>query len=191
MRCAITSPQRQHAIVERYFGKATEAHVVFSRERHLVKAEISVHAGRGLSVQGGGEADDAYIAFDGAAERIDKRLRRNKRRLRNHHGRRQGRRRPPRCRMPTAYVLAAEDEAGEDAGEGEPLVIAEMRTRIPQPQRQRGGDAARSRRPAGAPVPQQRARQSQSGLSPPRRQYRLDRSRSRRSSPAHAATKAP
>ncbi|HXQ50692.1 MAG TPA: ribosome-associated translation inhibitor RaiA [Stellaceae bacterium] len=117
------------SIVERYFGKATEAHVVFSRERHLVKAEISVHAGRGLSVQGGGEADDAYIAFDGAAEHIDKRLRRNKRRLRNHHGRPKDAG-PAEMQDATAYVLAAEDEAGEDAGEGEPLVIAEMRTRI-------------------------------------------------------------
>jgi len=127
------------SIVERYFGKATEAHVVFCRERHLVKAEISVHAGRGLSVQGGGEAEDAYVAFDGAAERIDKRLRRHKRRLRNHHAHAKDGE-PPAQQDATDYVVAAgehdgaDDAAATDDGgaEGEPLVIAEMRTRIPQ-----------------------------------------------------------
>ena len=124
------------SIVERYFGKATEAHVVFCRERHRVKAEISVHAGRGLSVQGHGEAEDPYVAFDGAAERIDKRLRRHKRRLRNHHGRAKDGAAPPAPQDATAYVLAADEredaDESADEGEGEPLVIAEMRTRIPQ-----------------------------------------------------------
>jgi len=128
---------RQHVtsqttnIVERYFGKATEAHIVFWRERHSVNAEISVHAGRGLSLQSAGAADDAYIAFDGAAERLDKRLRRNKRRLRNHHA--HGKEMPaePPAQEATAYVLAAE-EAEHDAGGEEPLVVAEMRTSIPQ-----------------------------------------------------------
>jgi ribosomal subunit interface protein len=127
------------SIVERYFEKATEAHVVFCRERHLVKAEISVHAGRGLSVQGGGEAEDAYVAFDSAAEHVNKRLRRHKRRLKNHHTR------PHEGEAPvqqdaTDYVLAADEDGGSEDAEvaegesedGEPLVIAEMRTRIPQ-----------------------------------------------------------
>jgi len=117
-------------IVERYFGKATEAHVVFSRERHLVKAEISVHATRGLSVQSGGEAEDAYIAFDGAAERIDKRLRRQKRRLRNHHGRAKDGVEADGADA-TSYVLSPDEPDAPDTGAGEPLVIAEMRTRLP------------------------------------------------------------
>lgn len=129
---------RQHvaastsAIVERYFGKATEAHVVFARERHLIKAEISVHAGRGLSVQSSGAAEDPYVAFDGAAERIDKRLRRHKRRLRNHHAHGKDGGAAPPLQEATAYVLAAEEDADRGEGEGEPLVIAEMRTSIPQ-----------------------------------------------------------
>lgn len=137
------------SIVERYFGKATEAHVVFCRERHLITAEISVHAGRGLSVQGGGEAEDPYVAFDGAAERIDKRLRRHKRRLRNHHARAKDGEAPAQ-QDATDYVLAAEERddepdaasaaadaatdegGGRGGGGGEPLVIAEMRTSLPQ-----------------------------------------------------------
>ena len=103
---------------------------------------------------------------------------------------RQGRRRRP-TEEATAYVLAASPRAedtddGHGRHEGEPLVVAEMRTSIPRASRQRGGDAARSHRVAGAPVPQQRARQSQRRLSPQRRQCRLDRSRSRRAQAARA-----
>jgi ribosomal subunit interface protein len=121
------------AIVERYFTNATEAHVVFHREGNDFKAEISVHAGRGLSVQSGATAADPYVAFDGAAERIDKRLRRHKRKLRNHHGH-SGKEDVAAAAdyEATAYVLAAEEREDVHEGEGEPLVIAEMRTSIPQ-----------------------------------------------------------
>jgi len=118
------------AIVEKYFGKAIEAHVVFCRERHLILSDISVHAGRGLLVQCHGGSEDAYAAFDGAADRLDKQLRRYKRRLRNHHkiAAKEGGEAQPA----TDYVLAA--PAAEDAAEppgDQPLVIAEMRTSIP------------------------------------------------------------
>lgn len=118
------------SIVDRYFGKATEAHVVFHRERHLVRAEISVHASRGLSMQGGGEAADPYAAFDSAAEHIDKRLRRHKRRLRNHHGRAKDAAGATPEQDATDYVLAPEEADGGDSDAAEPLVVAEMRTRI-------------------------------------------------------------
>jgi ribosomal subunit interface protein len=122
-------------VVEKYFDRAIEAHVVFYRERHLIHADVSVHAGRGLVVQCRAEANDAYAAFDIAAERLDKQLRRYKRRLRRHHGRaKDGAGETPQ--PATAYVLAAYTELDEDATESasddKPLVIAEMKTNIPQ-----------------------------------------------------------
>ena len=82
---------RQHveaslgSILGKYFKTAIEAHVVFSKEAHLIRAEISVHIGRGIVVNAGAAAAEAYAAFDAAAERIAKQLRRYKRRLRDHH----------------------------------------------------------------------------------------------------------
>lgn len=116
------------AIADKYFGKALEAHVVFCRERHLFLSDILVHAGRGLSVQCHGEAGDAYAAFDDAAERLEKQLRRYKRRLRNHHKQAK----PGNESEPTEYLLGAEPAAAP-AGEAgsERLVIAEMRTGVP------------------------------------------------------------
>src|SRR5579872_6999620 len=72
-------------IVGKYFDKAIEAHIIFYRERHLILANVMVHAIGGMAVQCHGEADTATAAFDQAITRLDKRLRRFKRRLRNHH----------------------------------------------------------------------------------------------------------
>jgi len=72
--------------VTKYFMRAIDANVVFSRQGHRLRADISVHPGpRGMVVQGGSESEDAYAAFDGALERIAKQLRRYKRRLSDHH----------------------------------------------------------------------------------------------------------
>jgi len=115
------------AVVEKYFVKAIEAHVVFSRLRHQFCAELSVHAGRGLMMQASNEAADAYAAFDGAAERLDKRLRRHKRRLRNHH-KVKG---EAAEEVATDYVLSADEAGAASAADGQPLVIAEIKTSIP------------------------------------------------------------
>jgi ribosomal subunit interface protein len=115
------------AIVEKFFEKAIEAHVVFCREAHLVRADLSVHARRGLMLQSSAAAIDPYAAFDSAADRLSERLRRYKRRLRKHHGK-------SREEPATAYVLAPEPAAAEEEAspaEDAPLVIAEMPTTIP------------------------------------------------------------
>jgi ribosomal subunit interface protein len=82
---------RQHAeinltaSVAKYFDGAIEGSVVFSREAHLFRADIFVHVGHGIQIQGQGEADDPYPAFDMALEHAAKQMRRHKRKLRSHH----------------------------------------------------------------------------------------------------------
>ncbi len=116
-------------ILGKYFGTAIEAHVVIAKEAYLTRAEVSLHIGRGIVVNAGADATESYAAFDAAAERIAKQLRRYKRRLRDHHAKA----REPAERA-TAYVLAPlaeEADAPEDATGG-PAVIAEMSTDLPQ-----------------------------------------------------------
>lgn len=124
--------------VAKYFSRPIEAHVVFSRDAHRLRADISVHAGRGITLQGHGLAEDAYIAFDGAADHIQKRLRRYKRRLVDqHHGRGNARTDTPadadEVTQGRAYVLASEGESttGESA-DGQPAIVAEMSLDIPR-----------------------------------------------------------
>lgn len=116
-------------VVEKYFDRAIEAAVTFSREGHRFRADIAVHAGRNIRLQGHGSAEDAYVAFDQAADRIGKRLRRHKRRIKD-------RKATPGDEVVLSalqYVIA-EEEAPEDGdgalGGDEPVIIAETATHI-------------------------------------------------------------
>jgi ribosomal subunit interface protein len=71
-------------ITAKYFDDALEAHVTFSKARSFFTCDINVHAGRGVTVRGEGEAGDAHAAFDDAAEHIAKRLRRYRQRMSDH-----------------------------------------------------------------------------------------------------------
>jgi len=118
--------------VDKYFEHAIESHVVVSREAHSLRADISVHVGRGILVQGHGLAGEAHAAFDMALERIAKRLRRYKRRLRDHHRKKKEETREDTLRA-NQYVLASTEASEDDDGEGtedQPVVIAETMTEI-------------------------------------------------------------
>jgi ribosomal subunit interface protein len=71
------------SIFGKYFGDAIDARVTMSQTNHLYHAQVNVHVGRGIHLAAEAEADKVYAAFDGAADRIAKRLRRYKRRLRD------------------------------------------------------------------------------------------------------------
>jgi len=112
--------------VGKYFSRAHDATVTFSREAHLFRADISVHPIKGVLAKGHASADDAYAAFDAAAERIAKQLRRYKRRLNDHHKGRTGDESTPAQQ----YVIAAETEEEELPEQGQPVIIAELPTEI-------------------------------------------------------------
>lgn len=113
-----------NAAVSKYFDRALDATVTLSKEGRQFRAEISVHAGRGLIMQGGAQADDLYPAFDGALGRIAKRLRRYKRRLRDHH-----KGRGASETLPAQYSIIAAEEEKPEAGD-QPTIIAEMSHQI-------------------------------------------------------------
>ncbi len=71
-------------ITNKYFDHALEANVTFSKARSFFTCDINLHAGRGVTVRGEGEAADAHAAFDDAAEHIAKRLRRYRQRVNDH-----------------------------------------------------------------------------------------------------------
>jgi ribosomal subunit interface protein len=96
-------------ITGKYFDTAQEASVTFSRARSFFTCDINVHAGRGLTLRGEGEAADANSAFDDAAEHIAKRLRRYRRRVNDHARDLVTRARPEAARQ---YILRQEEDNG-------------------------------------------------------------------------------
>lgn len=115
-------------IAAKYFSNPIDATATLSRHGPGFRADVNVHVGKGIAVTSEGSGGDAHTAFDTAAERIDKQLRRYKRRLRDHH------RGHSEQSLPAAqYVLAAETEDGpepESLDGWEPVVVAEMETTI-------------------------------------------------------------
>ncbi len=128
-------------IAHKYFDHALEAQVTFGRARSFFTCDINVHAGRGLTLRGEGEAADANSAFDDAAEHIAKRLRRYRRRV-NGHARDLAYQRASdgtiaRARPETAreYILLENDDGSEglvadSASSAYATVVAENPTSI-------------------------------------------------------------
>ena len=77
---------RLGSIAEKHFSKALSAHATFGRAPHDgFTSDIVMHVMQGLVLKGRGEAQDAHVALDRAAERIEKQLRRYMRRLQDRH----------------------------------------------------------------------------------------------------------
>ena len=115
--------------LEKYAGRPTEAYVVFSKSGHEFVCETVVHLSTGLTCQARGHTGDIYAAFDACCEKMDKQLRRYKRRLKNHHA---DRAEPVESFAGSSYILAATDDS-EDVitHDDAPMIIAEMETKIP------------------------------------------------------------
>ncbi len=127
-------------ISEKYFNHTTYATVTFSKEGHghqLTRTNIAIKLGKNIMVIAEGTESDPYVAFDVAAEKAAKQLRRYKRKLRDHHERLE---QTPETEIIKArdYVLAAMPETANDSEHieddpsegGDPVVIAEMTTNI-------------------------------------------------------------
>jgi ribosomal subunit interface protein len=117
-------------VVFKYAERPVEAAVVFSRESYEFTADVSVHLSTGLTVTAKGKANEIYAAFDAALERMEKQLRRYKRRLKDHHRREA----PIESIGAPSYILAGggEVEDGEDSepADLQPVIVAEMETKV-------------------------------------------------------------
>lgn len=117
------------AILSKYAGRPTEAYVVFSKSAHEYVCEAVVHLSTGLTAQATGKATEIYAAFDSNAEKMDKQLRRYKRRLKDHHAQRSE---PVELFGASSYILAASEHEDEQEPESlQPMIIAEMEAKIP------------------------------------------------------------
>lgn len=129
--------ERLQAMVEKYFPRALSAKVTLSAAPYgHFQADIVMHVMSDLILKGSNRGADANVAFDGAAERIDKQLRRYMRRLKDRHG--------PGAQVAAERIMMSELENAEykvfappsddetEIDVDHPLVIAEMRVDIPK-----------------------------------------------------------
>lgn len=115
-------------VVQKYAERPTDAQVIFSKSAHEYICETVVHLSTGLTAQAKASATEIYAAFDQCAEKMEKQLRRYKRRLKDHH---RDRADPVEVFGGSSYILASEEGPEESVdAQLEPMIIAEMETRI-------------------------------------------------------------
>jgi ribosomal subunit interface protein len=114
--------ERIEHTLDKYVGSSLSGHVWIEKERGAFRTDCSISLRTGLTLQSHGEAADAYASADLALERLDKRLRRYKRRLKRRHGTSAA---PEKQVEAPNYVIETAGES-EDVPEGDnPVIIAE------------------------------------------------------------------
>ena len=121
--------ERLGGIVDKYFSRALSSQVTFGKApSNAYACDIVMHDNQGLILKAHGQAHDAHQSLDQAADKIEKQLRRYKRRLKDHHEQATH----AVQQEDAAYtVFAATEPEAEEAPDALP-VIAETRTDIPE-----------------------------------------------------------
>ena len=71
-------------IVRKYFDRGYSGQVTVTKDGNGFETDCALHLDSGAVLEARGMANDAHLSFDQAAERLDKQLRRYKRRLKDH-----------------------------------------------------------------------------------------------------------
>ena len=135
-------------VVQRYAERPTDALIVFSKSAHEYACEATVHLSTGLTATAKAKATEIYAAFDTSCAKLEKQLRRYKRRLKDHH---KDRREPVELFGGSSYILASEESGSENVEPEtlQPIIVAEMEAKIPSLS---VGEAVMQMELAGAPV---------------------------------------
>ena len=119
---------RLDEMMDKYIHREGEAQVSVAKEGSGFKTVCSIHLPSGASMEGQGRAVDAYAASDEALEHVEKRLRRYKRRLKDHS---------QQAKAKNAAMFVLENPVSEDddedlvsGGKDEPMIISEKTSTI-------------------------------------------------------------
>ncbi len=130
---AIGESLREHvltkvaAVIGRYFDGQVTGHVVSSPEASWFRSDCSLHLSSGMNLQAEGKAQEPYASFDQAADRIERRLRRYNKRLKERHASaEEGLEAVDATQtMVASYTIEAPDDEAEESQDYSPVIVAE------------------------------------------------------------------
>ena len=110
------------AAVRKYFDRSFDANVTVEKSGHEIITECNVHLPSGILLQSSGSASDPYASLEESLEKMEKRVRRYHRKLKDHN-----KQRPLPSEPATAFIIKAREDVemiAEDKGDA-PLIVAE------------------------------------------------------------------
>lgn len=123
---------REHAanrmadITEKHFSRAVAANVTFGRgPNNDFTCDIVAPVTQGVVLKASHKAAEAQMAFNGAADRIEKQLRRYTKRLKEHKAE------PTSYVANAGYTVLSAGNYAEDEAPDAPVIVAETRVDIP------------------------------------------------------------
>ena len=119
---------RLGGVVEKYFDRALSSHVTFGKSGGSFTCDIVTHVTHGMILKARGNAGDAHLALDNCVTKIEKQLRRYKRRLTDRHERAL----QVRSEEEAAYTIFAVEEPEEEVVADAPPIIAETSVDVPE-----------------------------------------------------------
>lgn len=113
--------------IAKYFDGGFSSQVLVEKSGARFSADCKIHLDSGANLHAEGKANDPQVAFESAFERIEKRLRRYKRKLRDHH---QGETRAAAMEIPYTVIESGADEEEEIAENFAPAIVAETTKKL-------------------------------------------------------------
>lgn len=113
--------------IAKYFDGGFSSQVLVEKAGSRFSADCKIHLDSGTNLHAEGKANDPQLAFESAFERIEKRLRRYKRKLRDHH---QGENRAAAMDIPYTVIESTSEEEEEVADNFAPAIVAETTKKL-------------------------------------------------------------
>ena len=111
----------------KYFDGGFSSQVLVEKSGARFNADCMIHLDSGANLHAAGDANDPQVAFETAFGRIEKRLRRYKRKLRDHH---HGENRAATTEIAYAVFDSPQDEDVEVADDFAPAIVAETTKKL-------------------------------------------------------------
>ena len=134
-------------VIQKYAERPTDALVIFSKSAHEFACEATVHLSTGLTATAKAKDTEIYAAFNSCCAKMEKQLRRYKRRLKDHH---KNRTQPVELFSGSSYIMSSDDGLNQLESETlQPIIVAEMEAKTLSLS---VGEAVMQMELAGAPV---------------------------------------
>lgn len=118
--------------LSKYFDGGYSGHVTVGKDGFGFRTECAIHLDSGVTLHTEANAADAYASADEAALRIERRLRRYKQRLKDHHAGAARTDALPMLDAPSYVIEAPASDDDAEVTEFNPVIIAESTTLLKQ-----------------------------------------------------------